>query len=151
MREIAHLEQLDGLLGTEVAQSRWFEMPQQRINTFADATDDHQWIHTDPARCSLESPFGSPVAHGFLTLSLLPAMLESALRIGDVKMTLNYGLNKVRFPAPVPVDSRVLGRLVLTSFEAIAGGAQMVWTVTVEREEAEKPVCVAELVVRCYT
>jgi acyl dehydratase len=151
MREIAHLEELGGLLGEEVAQSRWFDMPQQRINTFADATDDHQWIHTDPARCSTESPFGAPVAHGFLTLSLLPAMLESALRIADVKMILNYGVNKVRFPAPVPVDSRLRGRLVLTSFDANAGGAQMVWTVTVERDAGGKPVCVAELVVCCYT
>jgi acyl dehydratase len=151
MREIAHLEELGGLLGEEVAQSRWFDMPQQRIDTFADATDDHQWIHTDPARCSTESPFGAPVAHGFLTLSLLPAMLESALRIADVKMILNYGVNKVRFPAPVPVDSRLRGRLVLTSFDAIAGGAQMVWTVTVERDVGGKPVCVAELVVCCYT
>jgi acyl dehydratase len=151
MREVAQLEELAGLLGTEVAQSRWFEMPQQRIDTFADATDDHQWIHVDPERCRGESPFGAPVAHGFLTLSLLPAMLESALRIGDVRMALNYGLNKVRFPAPVPVGSRVRGSLALHAFEPIDGGAQITWEVTVEREGGGKPVCVAEFVVRCYT
>lgn len=151
MREIASLQDLGALVGTEVAQSRWFDLPQQRIDTFADATDDHQWIHVDPERCRRESPFGVPIAHGFLTLSLLPAMLESALRIGGLRLTINYGVNRLRFPAPVPVDSRVRGRFVLQSFEPIEGGAQIVWQVTVEREGAAKPVCVAEFVLRLYS
>jgi acyl dehydratase len=151
MRDIAGLQDLAALAGTEVAQSRWFELPQERINTFADATDDHQWIHVDPERCKRESPFGVPIAHGFLTLSLLPAMLESALRIGGLRLTINYGLNRLRFPAPVPVDSKVRGRFLLQSFEPIDGGAQIMWQVTVELEGGGKPVCVAEFVLRCYT
>jgi acyl dehydratase len=150
MREIAGLHELSTLVGSEVAVSPWFDMPQQRIDTFADATDDHQWIHVDPARCSQESPFGVPVAHGFLTLSLLPAMLASSMRIDGLRLTINYGVNKLRFPAPVPVDSRVRGRLQLASFEAIEGGAQVIWNVTVEREGSAKPVCVAEFVLRYY-
>lgn len=151
MRDIASLQDLGALVGTEVAQSRWFDLPQSRIDTFADATDDHQWIHVDPERCRRESPFGVPVAHGFLTLSLLPAMLDSALRIGGLRLTINYGVNRLRFPAPVPVDSRVRGRFVLQSFEPIDGGAQIVWQVTVEREGGAKPVCVAEFVLRHYS
>jgi acyl dehydratase len=150
MREVASLAELKALLGTEVAVSDWFEVSQGRIDTFADATDDHQWIHVDPARCSSESPFGAPVAHGFLTLSLLPAMLENALYMSDVKMGLNYGLNKVRFPAPVPVGSRVRARLHLGAVEEFEGGAQLAWEVTVEREDSGKPVCVAEFLVRRY-
>jgi acyl dehydratase len=150
MREVASLDELKALVGTEVAVSDWFEVAQGRIDTFADATDDHQWIHVDPARCATESPFGAPVAHGFLTLSLLPVMLGNALRMTDVKMGLNYGLNKVRFPAPVPVGSRVRARLHLGSVEDIAGGAQLTWDVTVEREGSSKPVCVAEFLVRRY-
>lgn len=151
MREVASLRELAALVGTEVAQSRWFELPQERINTFADATDDHQWIHVDPERCRRESPFGVPIAHGFLTLSLLPAMLESALSIGGLRLTINYGLNRLRFPAPVPVGSKERGRFLLQSFEPIEGGAQVVWQVTVELEGGGKPVCVAEFVLRCYT
>ena len=150
MREFASLAELKALVGAEVAVSSWFDVSQGRIDTFADATDDHQWIHVDPARCSAESPFGAPVAHGFLTLSLLPAMLENALRMSDVQMGLNYGLNKVRFPAPVPVDSRVRARLHLLSVEEFEGGAQLAWNVTVEREGSAKPVCVAEFLVRRY-
>ncbi|GAB3451951.1 MaoC family dehydratase [Massilia terrae] len=150
MREIASLQDLGALVGTDVAQSRWFDLPQQRIDTFADATDDHQWIHVDPERCRRESPFGVPIAHGFLTLSLLPAMLESALRIGGLRLTINYGVNRLRFPAPVPVDSRVRASFALQSFEPIEGGAQIVWQVTVEREGGAKPVCAAEFVLRLY-
>jgi acyl dehydratase len=150
MREIAGLEDLAALVGLEVAVSRWFDMPQRRIDTFADATDDHQWIHVDATRCSHESPFGVPIAHGFLTLSLLPAMLENSMRIDGLRLTINYGVNKLRFPAPVPVDSRVRGRLQLGSFEPIEGGAQVIWNVTVEREGSAKPVCVAEFVLRYY-
>jgi acyl dehydratase len=149
MRDVASLAELKALLGTEVAVSDWFEVSQGRIDTFADATDDHQWIHVDPARCSSESPFRAPVAHGFLTLSL-PAMLENALCMSDVKMGLNYGLNKVRFPAPVPVGSRVRARLHLGAVEEFEGGAQLAWDVTVERDGSGKPVCVAEFLVRRY-
>jgi acyl dehydratase len=151
MREIASLEELKGLVGTEVAVSDWLEVTQQRIDTFADATSDHQWIHVDPERCARESPFRRPVAHGFLTLSLLPAMFENALRMLDVRMVLNYGLNKVRFPAPVPVDSRLRARLTLEGVEEIEGGAQLVWSVVVEGEGMPKPVCVAEFLMRRYS
>jgi acyl dehydratase len=150
MRDIATLAELEAMVGTEVALSRWFDLPQQRINTFADATDDHQWIHVDLERAQAESPFGGPVAHGFLTLSLLPAMLDSALRIGDVRVGVNYGLNKVRFPAPVPAGSRLRARFSLRSFDKLDGGAQIIWDSTVEREGGSKPVCVTEFVLRCY-
>jgi acyl dehydratase len=150
MREIAGLQELAALVGTEVAVSDWVGITQQRIDTFADATDDHQWIHVDPQRCRSDSPFGVPIAHGFLTLSLLPAMLEKSMRIDGLRLTINYGLNKLRFPAPVPVDSRVRGRMQLVSLEPIEGGAQVVWNVTVECEGATKPACVAEFVLRYY-
>ena len=151
MREIADLAALKALTGSEVAVSNWLTIDQRRIDLFAEATGDDQWIHVDPERCARESPFGGvTVAHGFLTLSLLPGMLADALLMVDVKMGLNYGLNKVRFPAPVPVDSRLRARMVLDSVEDIAGGAQLQWSVTIEREGAPKPVCVAELLVRRY-
>ena len=150
MRNIANLEELKPLVGTEVAVSGWFAITQQRVDTFADATSDHQWIHVDVERCKRESPFGGPVAHGFLTLSLLPAMFENALRMVDVNMALNYGLNKVRFPAPVPVGSRLRARLTLASVDDIDGGAQLVWAVAVECEGSERPVCVAQFVMRRY-
>lgn len=150
MLEVASAAQLRALAGTEVAVSPWMEISQQRVNTFADATSDHQWIHVDPDRCERESPFGKPVAHGFLTLSLLPALFESAIAMLNFRMVLNYGLNKVRFPAPVPVGSRLRARLALQAVEAIEGGSQLVWDVTVEREGEAKPVCVAEFLMRCY-
>jgi acyl dehydratase len=150
MREIGGLQELAALVGTEVAVSDWVAITQQRIDTFADATDDHQWIHVDPQRCRSDSPFGVPIAHGFLTLSLLPAMLEKSMRIHGLRLTINYGLNKLRFPAPVPVGSRVRGRMQLASFEPIEGGAQVVWNVTVECEGATKPACVADFVLRYY-
>ena len=151
MREIADLPALKALTGSEVAVSSWIAIDQRRIDMFAEATGDDQWIHIDPERCARESPFGGvTVAHGFLTLSLLPGMLADALLMVDVQMGVNYGLNKVRFPAPVPVDSRLRARMVLDSVEDIAGGAQMQWSVTIEREGSAKPVCVAELLVRRY-
>ena len=150
MLEVTSPGQLRGLVGQEAALSPWIEISQQRINLFADATSDHQWIHVDVERCQRESPFGVPVAHGFLTLSLLPAMFESAVTLRNFRMVLNYGLNKVRFPAPVPVGSRLRARLVLQACDDIDGGTQLVWDVTVEREGEAKPVCVAEFVMRCY-
>jgi acyl dehydratase len=150
MRSFANLAAMKAEVGNEVAVSDWVEISQQRIDLFADATGDHQWIHTDAERAGRESPYGGTVAHGFLTLSLLPALLVKALHMVDMKMGLNYGLNKVRFPAPVPVGSRLRARLAILSIEDIAGGAQIVWDVTIEREGGDKPVCVAEFVMRRY-
>lgn len=144
------LDALPARVGSEVAVSDWFEVGQDRIATFAEATDDRQWIHLDPERCKRESPFGQPVAHGFLTLSLLPAMLTSALAIEGMRMGVNYGLNKVRFPSPLPAGSRVRGRWTLRGADAVAGGWQFSWDVTIEAEGAAKPVCVAEFLIRCY-
>jgi acyl dehydratase len=144
------LDALPARVGSEVAVSDWFEVGQDRIATFAEATDDRQWIHLDPERCKRESPFGQPVAHGFLTLSLLPAMLTSALAIEGMCMGVNYGLNKVRFPSPLPSGSRVRGRWTLRGADAVAGGWQFTWDVTIEAEGAAKPVCVAEFLIRCY-
>lgn len=141
---------LPGLAGQEVAVSDWFAVGQDRIDAFAEATDDRQWIHVDPERCRRESPFGAPVAHGFLTLSLLPAMLDSALAIGGMRMGVNYGLNKVRFPAPLPAGSRVRARWTLAEAEAITGGLQLRWDALIEAEGGGRPVCAAEFLVRCY-
>jgi acyl dehydratase len=148
--ETHSLDELKALNGTEIGVSRWFDMPQQRIDTFADATDDHQWIHIDPERARTESPFHCTVAHGFLTLSLLPAMLDSVLRMRDVKLAVNYGLNKVRFPAPVPAGSRVRARVGLAAIEEEKSGVQLTFEVTVECEGQAKPVCVAEFLIRRY-
>ena len=150
MREIASLAALRELVGQEVAISDWVEITQERVQQFADATGDHQWIHLDVERCKRESPYGGTIAHGYLTLSLLPMLMQSAVRLQDVKMGVNYGLNKVRFPAPVPVGSRVRGRMVLMAVEDIPGGAQVTWQVSVEREGGDKPVCVAESISRRY-
>ena len=150
MLEVTSPGQLRKLVGREAGLSPWMEISQQRINMFADATSDHQWIHVDAERCKRESPFGVPVAHGFLTLSLLPVMFESAVTLRNFRMVLNYGLNKVRFPAPVPVGSRLRARLVLQACDDIEGGTQLVWDIAVEREGEAKPVCVAEFVMRCY-
>lgn len=150
MREIASVEELKGLVGQELAVSDWSVITQERINKFAEATGDYQWIHLDAERSRTESPYGTTIAHGFLTLSILPMLMESAIRMPKVKMGVNYGLNKVRFPAPVPVGSRVRGRIALVSVEDIENGAQMVWQVTIEREGGTKPVCVAESITRRY-
>jgi acyl dehydratase len=155
MPETVTLAGLPALVGTEVACSRWFHIGQDRIDAFADATEDRQWIHVDPERCAAESPFGAPVAHGFLTLSLLPAMLESAVVIEGMRMGVNYGVNKVRFPAPLVVGSRVRGRWTLVAAEPIDGGMQLAWHVAIEPESpaasgAARPVCVAEFLIRAY-
>lgn len=150
MRNFERLADLAGLVGQEIGLSEWLLVDQTRIQRFADATEDQQWIHTDPTRAAA-GPFGMPIAHGFLTLSLLPVFFETGFQIADTKMGLNYGLNKVRFPAPVPVDSRLRARFKLLSFEAIEGGAQLAVEVTVEREGSAKPVCVAESLTRRYT
>lgn len=137
-------------IGQEVAVSDWVTIGQAQIQMFADATGDQQWIHTDAERAA-KGPFGAPIAHGFLTLSLLPQFFESTFEIEGAKMGVNYGLNRVRFMAPVPVNSRLRARMTLQDAERIAGdGLQMTWLVTVEREGSDKPVCVAESLARSF-
>jgi acyl dehydratase len=150
LHEVTGVDALKALVGTELGRSRWFEVGQDRIATFADATDDHQWIHVDPDRAARESPFRTTVAHGFLTLSLLPSMLADVLVMVDAKLVVNYGLNKVRFPAPVPAGSRVRAAIVLAALDEEGGSSQLTLDVTVEREGGTKPVCVAEFLVRRY-
>ncbi|RZI42250.1 MaoC family dehydratase [Herbaspirillum sp. HC18] len=150
MRTIASVEELRSLVGQEVAVTDWFPITQERVNLFADATGDHQWIHLDVERSKKESPYGTTIAHGFLTLSLLPLIMQSAVSMPGSKLSVNYGLNKVRFPAPVPVGSKVRGRMSLKEIEDIEGGVQVTWTVTIEREGGDKPVCVAESIARRY-
>jgi acyl dehydratase len=154
MREFDSIEELQPLIGQEVAVSDWITIDQERIDRFADATDDHQWIHVDPQRAQA-GPFGTTVAHGFLTLALLPRLAQQAIAIRSTKMGVNYGLNRVRFPAPVAVGSRVRGRFTLQKIEILEPlrgmpGAQLVWEVTIECEGSSKPVCVAESVSRRY-
>lgn len=151
MREIASLDELKALVGQEVAVSDWVQISQERVNQFAEATGDYQWIHLDVERCKRESPYGGPIAHGYLTLALLPMLMQNSVRMTDVRMGVNYGVNKVRFPAPVPVGSKVRSRTKVLSVEDIEGGAQVTWLVTVEREGGDKPVCVAESISRRYT
>lgn len=150
MRHIASVEELKSLIGQEVAVSGWFDVTQERVNMFAEATGDHQWIHLDVERCKKESPYKTTIAHGFLTLSLLPVLMQQAVSFPPSKLSVNYGLNKVRFPSPVPVGSRVRARVVPLEVEAIEGGYQMTWQVTMEREGGDKPVCVAESLSRRY-
>lgn len=150
MRIFQNLAELAACVGQEVALSDWSTITQQQINLFADATGDHQWIHVDPEKAAA-GPFGGPIAHGFLTLSLIPKFFESAFDIVGSRMGVNYGLNKVRFTAPVPVGSRLRARMKLLAAEPIANaGVQMTWEITVEREGSDRPVCVAESLVRRY-
>lgn len=150
MVEIRNLAHLKEMIGTEVAVSEWLEISQARVNQFAEATGDFQWIHVDVERSRRELPYGGTIAHGFLTLALLPKFLSETVQAADVKLMVNYGLNRVRFPAPLPVGSRVRGRLKLLAVDDIPGGAQVIWEVTIEREGGDKPVCVAEAVIRRY-
>jgi acyl dehydratase len=136
-------------VGQEVGVSEWLEIAQERIDLFAKATEDFQWIHVDKERAK-QSPFGTTIAHGFLTLSLLPKLSDSAFEISDRKMGVNYGLNKLRFTSPVPAGSRVRARFTLTKLENIEGGVQTSWSVVVEREGGDKPVMVAETLSRHY-
>ena len=149
MNTYDHLADLAALEGQVLGTSDWRPIEQSRIDQFAQATGDAQWIHVDPARAAA-GPFGTTVAHGFLTLSLLPELAVGAFRIADVRMGLNYGLDRVRFPSPVPVDSRLRAVCVLERFEPIAGGAQLTLAVTVEREGGAKPACVASWVTRHF-
>ena len=149
MNTYQKLSDLQALTGSVLGTSDWLDIDQTRIDQFAAVTGDDQWIHVDAARAAA-GPFGATVAHGHLTLSLLPVMVRTAFKVDDVRMTVNYGLNRVRFPAPVPVGSRLRGHFKLMTFETIAGGAQVVVEVTTEREGHAKPVCVAESVARHF-
>ena len=146
----AHLADLAALAGQDIGSSPWLRIEQTRIDQFAQATGDHQWIHVDPVRAAA-GPFGAPVAHGFLTLSLLPMLFEGGFGIDDVRMGVNYGLNRVRFVSPVRVGSRVRGRFKLLGYEPLDGGAQLTVEATIELEGSPKPACVAETVSRRYT
>jgi acyl dehydratase len=150
MKIISGLAELKTYVGKEIGVSDWCEVTQDMINTFADATGDHQWIHVDIERAKKESPYGGPIAHGFLTLSLTPRLVWDVYKVDGVKMGVNYGVNRVRFPAPVPAGSRIRARVKLLELQEIEGGAQGVTQVTFEHEGHEKPVCVAETVSRWY-
>ncbi|WP_327298481.1 MULTISPECIES: MaoC family dehydratase [unclassified Streptomyces] len=142
-------DELRAGIGDQLGPSDWLEIDQKRIDLFADATGDHQWIHVDPAKAAA-GPFGTTIAHGYLTLSLLPTLVPQIMRVEGMKMGINYGTDKVRFPATVPVGSRLRATAVLTDVSEAGGGVQVTAAVTVEREGGDKPVCVAESVSRYY-
>jgi acyl dehydratase len=144
------LAELPTLVGTELGTSDWVEVTQESVNLFAEATGDHQWIHVDVERAKAESPFGGPIAHGYLTLSLLIPMWSQVLTVTDTTMAVNYGLNRVRFPAPVPVGAKLRLTATLAGVEEIKGGYQLTVTAVIEREGGDKPVCIAEPVFRFY-
>jgi acyl dehydratase len=150
MRTITGLDELKRAEGENLGTSDWHEVTQEAIDAFADVTGDHQWIHVDPERAK-QTPFGGTIAHGYYTLSLTPMFNEQIFGLDGFAFALNYGLNKVRFPAPLPVGSRVRMHAKLKALEGIPGGAQMTVEVTFEREGEEKPVCVAETLARVYS
>jgi acyl dehydratase len=140
------MAELPALTGTELGTSDWVEVTQDRVNLFAEATGDHQWIHVDVERAKAESPFGGPIAHGYLTLSMLVPLFWQTLTVTDAPLVVNYGLNKVRFPAPVPVGAKIR----LTGVEEVTGGLQLTLAAVIEREGGDKPVCIAEALYRYY-
>lgn len=150
MKTFNTVADLQAEVGNEVAHSDWMTITQERVNQFAEATDDPQWIHLDVERAKRESPFGTTIAHGFLTLSLIPKLFESAVTLPKGKMSINYGLNKVRFPSPMRVGGRLRGRFKLLEVEQLEGCMQSIWQMTLECEGQDKPVCVAESVLRMY-
>jgi acyl dehydratase len=147
---VVKLADLVGLVGQEIATSGWIPIAQERIDAFADATGDHQWIHVDAGRASGETPFGTTIAHGFLTLSLLSALMRDAVTVDGQRMTLNYGLNRVRFVSPVPSGSRIRARFALAGIADLGDSLQATWSVTVEREGGDRPALVGEWIVRYY-
>ena len=149
MKTYQNVAELKSLVGSQIGVSDWITIDQIRIDQFAAVTGDDQWIHVDPVRAAA-GMFGSTVAHGFLTLSLLPLFIRSSHKVNGARMSVNYGLNRVRFPAPVPVNSRLRAHFKLLAFEPIEGGVQLITEVSVEREGSPKPVCVAESVGRLY-
>jgi acyl dehydratase len=150
MKIFESVEALEAALGTEVALSDWTTISQERVNLFAQATDDPQWIHVDVERAAKTSPFGGTIAHGYLTLSLLPKFLESSVDMRFCRMSINYGANKIRFPSPMRTGRRMRGRFSLLALERLEGCVQNVWLYTAEQEGEDKPVCVAEVVLRQY-
>jgi acyl dehydratase len=137
-------------VGEEIAVSHWMEVTQARINQFADATGDHQWIHVDPVRAAADLPSKTTIAHGFLTLSLLSTLIRESITFTGLRMAINYGLNRVRFVSPVPSGSRIRALITLQSVDPVADGFQVTWHVTIEREGGDKPACVADWIVRYY-
>ncbi len=150
MVPITDISALSERLGEEIAVSPWLEISQERINQFAEATEDRQWIHIDAARAAAESPYKTTIAHGFLTLSLVSVLTRTAMSFPRSRMAINYGINRVRFVSAVPVGSRIRGRFSPAAVEAVADSIQVTWKITVEREGADKPACVAEWLVRYY-
>jgi acyl dehydratase len=148
--EVDDIASLDRRLGEEIAVSDWIAITQERIDSFADATEDRQWIHVDPARAADESPFKTTVAHGFLTLSLASALIRQSIRLPGARMAINYGMNRVRFPSPVPAGSHVRGRFSPVAVDRRHDAVDVTWSVTLERQGATKPCCVAEWLVRYY-
>ena len=149
MRVFSGPDELLAAVGEEIGVSSWLEITQERVNQFAEATGDQQWIHVDPERAA-DGPFGGTIAHGYLTLSLMVPFMLEVYRVENRKHAVNYGLNKVRFTSPVPVGSRLRGRLTLAEASEVAGGLQILWAVTIEREGEERPACVAESITRIY-
>jgi acyl dehydratase len=148
---VADLDELKNFVGREIGVSEWLEVTQERIQQFAEATEDRQWIHLDTERAKRESPYGMTIAHGFLTLSLISHLMKQAVHIqGGLHMAVNYGLNRVRFPVPVKAGSRIRGRFTLAALQELPKGIEAVFSVTVESEGKEKPCCVAEWIVRYY-
>lgn len=147
---IQNSRDLQSFIGREIGVSEWHAVPQEQIRQFAEATGDHQWIHLDRERAQRESPFGATIAHGFLTLSLLSSMLKEALQIRGVRLAVNYGLNRVRFPAAVRVDSKIRARFSVLSVKELADSLEAVFTATVECDGLDKPCCVAEWILRYY-
>jgi acyl dehydratase len=143
-------DELKTKVGEHLGYSDWLEITQERVDQFADATGDHQWIHVDVERAKKESPFGGPIAHGYLTLSLLPMTLGKIVRVEGFKMGVNYGLNKLRFPSPVPVGANLRAGATLKNLEDVPGGVQLTYEVTFEVEGRDKPAAVAEVLLRYY-
>ena len=150
-RTLASIAELKGLLGQELGVTDWLTITQNRIQQFAEATEDRQWIHVDPERARRESPYHGTIAHGFLTLSLLSHFMKQVIDIQGLRMGVNYGLNRVRFPAAVPADTRIRARVALQSVKEISGVSEAVLSFTVEGEGSDKPCCVAEWIVRFYS
>ena len=149
---IKNPQSLKELVGMEIGVTEWFPVTQERINQFAEATEDRQWIHLDRARARKESPYGDTIAHGFLTLSLLSHLMKEAIQVqGGVRLAVNYGLNRVRFPAAVRADSRIRARIALLELKELSDAVEATYSATIENEGSAKPVCVAEWIVRYYT
>jgi acyl dehydratase len=144
------LKKFHDLVGTQIGYSEWQTITQERVNIFADATDDHQWIHVDP-EAAKSGPFGGPIAHGYLTLSLAPVLLQKVLEIPGMTYGINYGANKVRFPSPVPVGSELRMGVTVASAEDVGGGVQVVFDLVFEMKDAPKPACVAQVVYRYFS